>query len=107
MNKKKVFKLLFGTIFLAFLISYVISLSGYYEYNLRNKSIMTKEAMERFEDDLEKGKDVRMEDYVVNTTRNYTSRLTTGTNRVSVSFNAFLKRGIEEVFRVASRLVED
>lgn len=104
---KKLFKLLFGFVFIAFLISYVISESGYYEYNLRNKSIMTKEAMERFEDDLDKGKDVRMEDYVVNTTKNYTSRLTTGTNRVSVSFNAFLKRGIEGVFKAASRLVED
>lgn len=104
---KKLFKLLFGFVFISFLISYVISESGYYEYNLRNKSIMTKEAMERFEDDLDKGKDVRMEDYVVNTTKNYTSRLTTGTNRVSVSFNAFLKRGIEGVFKAASRLVED
>lgn len=104
---KKIFKLLFGFVFISFLISYVISESGYYEYNLRNKSIMTKEAMERFEDDLDKGKDVRMEDYVVNTTKNYTSRLTTGTNRVSVSFNAFLKRGIEGVFKAASRLVED
>ncbi len=104
---KKIFKLLFGFVFIVFLISYVISESGYYEYNLRNKSVMTKEAMRRFEEDLEKGKDVRMEDYVVDTTRNYTSRLTTSTNRVSVSFNVFLKRGIEEVFKVASRLVED
>ncbi len=68
---------------------------------------MTKESMEKFEDDLKNGKDVRMEDYVVDTTKNYTSRLTTSTNRVSVSFNVFLKRGIEEVFKVASRLVED
>lgn len=44
---------------------------------------MTKESMERFEKDLKDGKDVLMEDYVVNTTKDYTSRLTTGTNRVS------------------------
>lgn len=101
------FKLLFGIIFISFLISYIIGESGYYEYNLRNKSVMTKEAMEKFEDDLKDGKDVRMEDYVVNTTKNYTSKLTTGTNRISTSFNSFLKRGIESVFKIASRLVED
>lgn len=107
MNKKRIFKLLFGLVFVAFLISYVISESGYYEYNLRNKSVMTKESMEKFEDDLKNGKDVRMEDYVVNTTKNYTSRLTTSTNKISTSVNSFLKKGIEGVFKVASRLVED
>ena len=83
MNKKKIFKFIFGLIFIAFIISYVIEESGYYEYNLRNKTVMTKESMERFEKDLKDGKDVLMEDYVVNTTKDYTSRLTTGTNRVS------------------------
>ena len=107
MDKKKIFKLLFGLVFIVFLISYVISESGYYEYNLRNKSIMTKESMEKFEDDLKNGKDVQMEDYVVNTTKNYTSRLTSSTNKISTSVNSFLKKGIERVFEVASRLVED
>ena len=55
MNKKKIFKFIFGLIFIAFIISYVIEESGYYEYNLRNKTVMTKESMERFEKDLKDG----------------------------------------------------
>ena len=107
MNKKKIFKFIFGLIFIAFIISYVIEESGYYEYNLSNKTVMTKESMERFEKDLKDGKDVLMEDYVVNTTKDYTSRLTTGTNRVSFKVNSFLKKGLEGMFKVASKLVED
>lgn len=107
MDKKKILKIVFIVLFLSFIIAYVIEKSGYYEYNLRNKSVMTKESMEKFEDDLKNGKDVRMEDYVVNTTKNYTSRLTTSTNKISTSVNSFLKKGIEGVFKVASRLVED
>ena len=57
--------------------------------------------------DLKDGKDVLMEDYVVNTTKDYTSRLTTGTNKVSFKVNSFLKKGIEGMFKVASKLVED
>ena len=98
MNKKKIFKFIFGLIFIAFIISYVIEESGYYEYNLRNKTVMTKESMERFEKDLKDGKDVLMEDYVVNTTN---------TNKVSFKVNSFLKKGIEGMFKVASKLVED
>lgn len=107
MNKEMVVKYILGIIFVVFIISYVISESGYYEYNLRNKSVMTSEAMERFENDLEEGKDVLMEDYIVNTTKDYTSRLTIGTNKISMNINSLLKKSIERVFRFASRLVED
>lgn len=107
MSKKKIVKYMFSIFFIAFIISYVVGESGYYEYNLRNKSVMTSEAMERFENDLKEGKDVLMEDYIVNTTKDYTSRLTTGTNKVSTNVNTFLKKGIEGIFKFASRLVED
>ena len=75
------------------------------EYQDEYNSFIT--IMDKKEDDLKNGKDVRMEDYVVNTTKNYTSRLTTSTNKISTSVNSFLKKGIEGVFKVASRLVED
>ena len=52
MNKKKICKFVFICLFLSFVVSYVIEKTGYYEYNLQNKMIMTNEAMERFEKDV-------------------------------------------------------
>ena len=107
MNKKKIAKNVFITLFLAFVVSYVIEKTGYYEYNLQNKTIMTNEAISRFEKDLAEGKDVTMEEYVVSTEKDYTSTLTRTTNKVSVKVNEVLKRGIEGVFKIVSTFVEE
>lgn len=106
-KKVKVIKYIFFTLFIAFIISYVIEKSGYYEYNLQNKVIMTNEAMAQFEKDLAEGKDVSKEDYVVSTTKDYTSTLTRTTNKVSIKVNQFLKSGIEGVFKIVGTFVEE
>lgn len=107
MNKKKICKSVFICLFLSFVVSYVIEKTGYYEYNLQNKMIMTNEAMERFEKDVKEGKDVRREDYLVSTEKDYNSTLTKGTNKVSMKVNTLLKKGIEGMFRVLGSFVED
>ncbi|MGN1311900.1 MAG: hypothetical protein ACI4U4_02665 [Bacilli bacterium] len=107
MNKKKIFKVVFVILFVAFIISYAIEKTGYYEYNLQNKMIMTTEAMEKFEKDISEGKDVRREDYLVSTDKDYSSSLTKGTNKVSMKVNNMLKKGIEGVFKVLSSFVEN
>lgn len=107
MDKKRILKIIFGCLFLSFVIAYVIEKSGYYEYNLRNKTVLTKESMEQFEKDLSSGKDVSIEDYVVNTSTDYTTKLTRGTNKLSTKVNDVLKKGIERVFKVLGKFVYD
>ena len=107
MDKKKVFKILFICLFLSFVVSYVIEKTGYYEYNLQNKTIMTNEAMAKFEKDVAEGKDVREEDYVVSTEKDYTSTITRTTNKVSIKVNQVLKKGIEGIFKIIGTFVEE
>lgn len=107
MNKKKIIKVIFTCLFLAFVVSYVIEMTGYYEYNLQNKTIMTNEAISQFEKDLAEGKDVTMENYVVSTEKDYTSSLTRTTNKVSLKVNKILKEGIESVFKIVGTFVEE
>ena len=107
MDKKRILKIIFGCLFLSFVIAYVIEKSGYYEYNLRNKTVLTKESMEQFEKDLSSGKDVSIEDYVVNTSTDYTTKLTRNTNKVSTKVNSILKKGIESIFKVLGKFVYD
>ena len=106
-KKKKIIKYIISSMFIAFIISYLIEKSGYYEYNLQNKTIMTNEAMAQFEKDIAEGKDVTLEDYVVTTEKDYTSNLTRTTNKVSVRVNQFLKKGIESVFKMVGTFVEE
>lgn len=107
LNKKKIFKDVFILFFLAFIISYIIEKTGYYEYNLQKKTVMTNESISRFEKDLAEGKDVTLEDYIVTTEKDYTTPITRTTNKVSVKFNKLLKNGIEGVFRIVGTFVEE
>lgn len=107
MDKKKIVKGMFTIIFVSFLISYIIVLSGYYEYNLHNRTILTNDAMKRFEKDVNEGKDVLIEDYVISDSKDYTSSLTRGTNKVSIGVNKVLKKGIERVFKLLGNFVSN
>ena len=103
----KICSKIFMALFIAFLALYLSEKTGYYEYNLQNKMIMTTEAIEKFEKDVSEGKDVRREDYLVSTDKDYSSSLTRGTNKVSMKVNNMLKKGIEGVFKVLSSFVEN
>ena len=99
-DKKKLVKGFFLIFFFAFIVSYIIERSGYYEYNLERRTVLTSESIKRFEKDIEEGRDVTLEDYVVPTSKDYTSGLTKNTNKVSISVNKVLKKGIESVLKV-------
>ncbi len=107
MDKKKLVKSVFFIFFLAFLISYIIERSGFYEYNLEKRTSLTNESMRKFEKDISEGKDVTLEDYAVPTSKDYTSSLTRRTNKVSLGVNRVLKKGIENVFRVLGNFVKE
>lgn len=107
MSKKKIAKYLFIIFFGLFIIFYIIEKSGYYEYNLQKKTYMTNESMDKFEKDIKDGKDVLMEDYVVSTEKDYTTRLTHETNKITTSVNKVLKNTIEDFFKILGSFVED
>ncbi len=107
MDKKKFIKIIFIILFLAFVVSYVIEESGYYEYNLQNRTILTNDSMKKFEKDVSEGKDVTLEDYAVSTSKDYTNSFTKRTNKVSIGVNKILKKGIEYLFRLLGSFVKE
>lgn len=106
-NKRKLLKGVFIILSIAFIISYIIEVSGYYEYNLQNRTVLTNESMKKFEKDISDGKNVLLEDYAVPTSKDYTTTLTRNTNKVSTKVNKILKRSIEEIFKIMGSFVKD
>lgn len=107
MSKKTIIKLILITVFLSFLITYVIGMSGYYEYELSNKRIMTEEQMKQFEEDVKNNENIDLGDYVVNTHTDYTNKFTKGVTNASLTINKYLKKSIESVFKIMSKMVEE
>ena len=79
MNKKKknnyFFKILsvLFFIYLALLIAYE---SGYYETKASNRATLTKEAMEKFEEDVKNGEMVDIKDYLQEEKIDYSNKVT-------------------------------
>ena len=107
MNKKLVIKILFGMVFIAFIISYAIGESGYYEYELANKKYLTEEQMKKFEEDVKNGSEVDLKDYTVETRIDYTNKFTDLVSNTSMSINKYLKKSIESIFGLLNKVVQE
>lgn len=107
MNKKILIKAIFGIFFVAFVISYVIGESGYYEYELANKKYLTEEEMKKFEEDVRNGEDIDLKDYTVETRKDYTNKFTDVVTNTSLTINKYLKKSIESVFGLLNKMIEE
>lgn len=107
MNKKLVVKILFGMVFIAFIISYAIGESGYYEYQLANKKYLTEEQMKKFEENVKNGSEVDLKDYTVETRIDYTNKFTDLVSNTSMSINKYLKKSIESIFGLLNKVVQE
>lgn len=104
-KKNKLFIIL-TILFGIYIVIYSLVISGYYSYKEYNKMLLTKEAMERFEKDLEKGKDITIEEYITKkkTYNNKISDLGIKTGEVT---EKIVVDGLGSIFKVISKLVTD
>lgn len=107
MKKNKIAKIILVLVFFSFLVTYIIYETGYYEYKLQNRTVLTKEQMEQFEKDVNEGKDVTLNDYLVETEVDYSNRLTDTTVKISNKVSYYFKKSVELVFKQVNRLVQE
>ncbi len=103
----KISKILLILICFSFVVSYIIYQTGYYEYKLQNRAVLTKEQMEQFETDVNEGKDVTLNDYLIDNHVDYSNKLTNITVKVNNKVNKYIKKSIEEVFKLLNKFVQD
>ena len=103
----KISKILLILICFSFVVSYIIYQTGYYEYKLQNRAVLTKEQMEQFETDVNEGKDVTLNDYLIDNHVDYLNKLTNITVKVNNRVNKYIKKSIEEVFKLLNKFVQD
>ena len=78
-NKKSKLYYIFIVLLIIFSSVYIISESGYYEYTLHGKTVLTKERMLEFEKDIENNKDIDIKNYYQED-KKYSSKFSNGIN---------------------------
>ena len=73
---KKFLLILLFLLFIIFLIIFVSSKSNYYEYSNHKKMIITNKQIEKFEKDINEGKNVNINDYIKEESKDYSNNLT-------------------------------
>ena len=94
MKIKQLIKLLVLIVVGLFISLYFTAIGGYYENSMRNKNILTKEAMIRFEQDIKEGKPIIASNYIQEE-KDYTNNISKTTmkisNYISKSFDKIMK----------------
>lgn len=105
--KNNLFKAIFLLSLTIFVASYFIEETGYYDYKLQEKTILTNEQIKKFEEDIKNGKEVDIESYLKENEKDYSNNITTNITKVSLTTNKYLKKGIESIFGILNNFVKD
>lgn len=103
---KKLTKFIITIIVIIFIASYIISESGYYEYTMQQKTIITNEKIKEFEQDIKNNKEIDLIEYLEGQ-QDYSNTFTTLVYNISDNSNKIARKAIKYLFKKLGSLVED
>ena len=106
MNKSLI-KLFFLVIVIIFISSYLIASTGYYEYTMQQRTIITNEKIKEFEEDIKNNEFIDIKDYLEEEEIDYSNKFTNLVYSISDNSNKLARKAIKYIFKKLSTLVED
>ena len=107
MLKNKFIKFILIIIIIIFISSYYISNSGYYEYHMQQRTILTNEKIIEFEKDVKNGTNIDLKTYLENDSIDYSNKLSNLLYELSNKGTKITRKIIKALFKKLSYLVED
>ena len=105
--KNKYLKFLIIIIFIIYISAYYVGTTGYYEYHMQEKTILTNKKIKEFENDIKDNKDIDIKTYLDNKNIDYTNKLSNIIYDMSSSGTQIARKVIKHIFKKLSYLVED
>ena len=95
----KIFKKIFLVLLISFTALYFSEAAGYSEYKQHNKKIMTEEKIKQFENDVKDGKNLNLNDYIVEDNKNYESKISKIGDSMSKEIEKYVVGGLNNTFK--------
>lgn len=105
-NTKKIFNTSIFILFTIFVCLYFASNNGYYEYQNKEKTELTKEKIKQFEEDIKNGKRVDIKDYLSKEDKNYDNKITKLGNKLSDVIDYSMMDTIEKTFNFFEKVIK-
>lgn len=107
MIKSKSLKLIIVITILIYISAYYVSSSGYYEYRLQEKTVLTNDKIKEFERDVKNNEYIDIKDYLVTEEVDYSNKITNLVYDLSDNGVKISRKCIRAIFKKLSYLVED
>ena len=101
----KIFKKVFLVLLISFTAIYLSEAAGYSEYKQHNKKIMTEEKIKQFENDVKNGKNLNLNDYLVEDNKNYESKVSKIGNTISKEIEKYVVGGLNNTFKFLNNIM--
>ena len=101
----KIIKYIFYALFICFVIVYCTSMAGYYEYQQRQRVVLTEKKIKQFEEDIKKGKNIDVDDYIEEKESFDHAPKRLGV-KISEVISKYTRKGIESTFKMLNNFVE-
>ena len=102
---KKILLFIFVLLFLIFLIIYCSSKTNYYEYSNYKKVTFTDKKIQEFEKDIEEGKNVNINDYINDESKDYSNNITKVGDYISNNLFDISSKAIKISYNFISKVV--
>ena len=96
--QKKLPSIVFLLLFLSFLVIYVAQSTGYYENLNYRKTYLTEEKIKEFEKDVQEGKKINPDDYVIEEHKDYSNKLSDFGLKSSLFIEKYFKKFMNKLF---------
>lgn len=107
MRKENKYHHFWRILFILFITYIAINVSvnnGYYESKLNNKTVLTKEAIMQFEQDIKEEKEIDINDYIINEYQDYSSPFSKLGVSVTKLFDKMANEYLENITNVFKKL---
>lgn len=95
----KIFKKIFLFLLISFTALYISDAAGYSEFKQHNKKVMTEQQIKKFENDVKNGKNLNLNDYLVEDTKNYESKISKIGDSMSHEIEKYVVGGLNNTFK--------
>ena len=102
-----ILKVILLAITIIFLVMFFTSSSGYYEYELNKKSNLTQESILKFEQDVKDGKNIDINDYLVEESKDYSNSFSNIGLNISNKIGMLFSEGVKFIFNSIDNVIDE
>jgi len=102
-----ILKVILLAITIIFLVMFFTSSSGYYEYELNKKSNLTQEAILKFEQDIKDGKEIDINDYIIEDNKDYSNSFSNAGLKISNNIKKIFSEGVKFIFNSIGNIMDE